>query len=50
MTPVVESVAIPFVHQFLVDGEIQANAVMEDAATAMLVELERVSAALRTLR
>ena len=51
MTPVVEAVSIPFVAQFLDDEDrIQANATMEEAATAMLDELARVEAVLRPLR
>ena len=50
MTPVVEAVNIPFVQQFLVDGRLQANDVLEQAAPAMLDELVRVEAALRVLR
>jgi NAD(P)H-dependent FMN reductase len=51
MVPVVEAVSIPFVAQFLDDdGRIQANEVMETAATAMLDELVRWTAALAVLR
>lgn len=51
MTPVFEAVAIPFVAQFIDDeGTVQANEVMDNAATAMLNELQRVEAALRPLR
>lgn len=50
MVPVVESVNIPFVGQFLVDGEIKPNEIMQGAATALLDELGRVSPVLRTLR
>jgi NAD(P)H-dependent FMN reductase len=50
MTPVPESVNIPFVQQFLTDGEFKPNDVLEDAATAMLAELARVSDALGPLR
>jgi NAD(P)H-dependent FMN reductase len=51
MTPVVESVSIPFVARLLDDdGVIQANPAMELAASAMLDELVRVEAALRPLR
>ena len=32
------------------DGQLDANEAMEQAAAAMLVELQRVEAALRTLR
>jgi NAD(P)H-dependent FMN reductase len=51
MTPLFEAVSIPFVAQFIDDeGELQANETMENAATAMLDELVRVSAALAPLR
>lgn len=51
MTPLVESVSIPFVAQFLdEEGGVQANEVMERSADAMLSELVRVEAALRPLR
>jgi NAD(P)H-dependent FMN reductase len=45
------AVSIPFVAQFLNDsGEIQANEVMETAATVMLDELVQWTGALKTLR
>jgi NAD(P)H-dependent FMN reductase len=51
MTPVVESVQIPFVAQFLdEENQLRANDVMEGAATAMLDELVRWSEALAPLR
>jgi NAD(P)H-dependent FMN reductase len=51
MVPVVETVSLPFVRQVLDDEEaVQANEVMEAAATAMLDELLRWQAALRPLR
>ena len=51
MVPVFEAVSIPFVGQMIDDeGGLTANSVMEEAATAMLVELERVGKALRPLR
>jgi NAD(P)H-dependent FMN reductase len=51
MVPLGETVAIPFVQQFLSEhGQVQANAVMETAATAMLDELRRWSTALQPLR
>lgn len=51
MTPVVDAVSIPFVAQFIDDeGEIQANEVMETAATAILDELHKVNGALQSLR
>jgi NAD(P)H-dependent FMN reductase len=50
MLPVVDSVSIPFHTQFLHDGTLRPNAVMEQAADAMLDELVRTEAALRPLR
>ena len=50
LLPLTEAVNIPFVAQFLEDGAIVANDVMEQAAVAMLDELVRVEAALRSLR
>jgi NAD(P)H-dependent FMN reductase len=50
MSAVVESVNIPFVAQFVEDGQVRANEVMETAADALLDELVRVEAALRPLR
>jgi NAD(P)H-dependent FMN reductase len=51
MTPVYESVSIPFVHQFLDDeGRVQPNEIMLSSAEAMLDELVRVGSALRPLR
>jgi len=51
MLPVFDSVNIPFYHQFLdSDGVFQPNAVLEQAADAMLDELVRTEAALRPLR
>jgi NAD(P)H-dependent FMN reductase len=51
MVPVFESVNIPFVQQFLdEDKRLQANDIMEDAATAMLDQLVAVSQALRVMR
>jgi NAD(P)H-dependent FMN reductase len=51
MVPVVESVQIPFVAQFLDEqNQLRANEVMEGAATAMLDELVRWSEALAPLR
>ncbi|HEX7610954.1 MAG TPA: NAD(P)H-dependent oxidoreductase [Solirubrobacteraceae bacterium] len=50
MFPVQEAVSIPFVAQFIDDGQVQANEVMEQAADAMLDELLRVSDALKVLR
>jgi NAD(P)H-dependent FMN reductase len=50
MYPVVEAVNIPFVGQFLVEGEIRPNEIMQASAIAMLDEIARVTPALRTLR
>ncbi|NNM97815.1 MAG: NAD(P)H-dependent oxidoreductase [Candidatus Dormibacteraeota bacterium] len=51
MVPVFESVNIPFVAQFLDDdGRIQANQVMDEAATAMLDELARWAEPLMGMR
>ena len=51
MTPLFEAVSIPFVQQFIDEqGEVEANEIMEIAATALLDELQRVEAALRPLR
>lgn len=51
MTPLFEAVSIPFVQQFLDEnGQVQANEVMENAATAMLHELSRMVPALAPLR
>ena len=51
MLPVFESVNIPFHTQFIdASGRVQANEVMMQSASAMLDELARTEAALRTLR
>ncbi|WP_354698969.1 hypothetical protein DSM112329_04668 [Paraconexibacter sp. AEG42_29] len=50
MLPLFEAVSIPFHPQFIEDGVVQANDVMQDAATAMLDELVRVEAVARELR
>jgi NAD(P)H-dependent FMN reductase len=51
MFPLVEAVNIPFHTQFIDDdGGVVANEVMEQSADAMLDELQRTEAALRTLR
>jgi NAD(P)H-dependent FMN reductase len=51
MVPLFEAVSIPFVQQFLdADKCLQPNDIMESAATAMLDELARWTAALQTLR
>jgi NAD(P)H-dependent FMN reductase len=50
MSPVFESVNIPFHAQFIHDGRFHANDVLEQSATAMLDELLRLDGALRPLR
>ncbi|MEV7845237.1 NADPH-dependent FMN reductase [Streptomyces cyaneofuscatus] len=50
MTPLAEAVSIPFVQEFIREGELAPNEVMTSAAGAMLDELVRVAAALRPLR
>jgi NAD(P)H-dependent FMN reductase len=51
MVPVFEAVNVPFHPQFIAeDGVVQANEIMEQAAAAMLDELQRVEGALRQLR
>ncbi len=51
MVPLVEAVNIPFHTQFIDDdGRLVANEVMEQAADAMLDELQRIEAAMRALR
>ncbi|MFJ9888989.1 NADPH-dependent FMN reductase [Streptomyces sp. NPDC091287] len=50
MTPLAEAVSIPFVQEFIIEGELAPNQVMTSAAGAMLDELVRVAAALRPLR
>ncbi len=51
MLPVFESVNIPFHAQFIdEEGEVQANEIMIQAASAMLDELLRTDSALRLLR
>ncbi len=51
MVPLFEAVSIPFVTQFLgEDGSVQANEIMETAATVMLNELQRWVSALSALR
>ena len=51
MTPLFEAVNIPFHTQFIdEEGAVQASEVMEQAAGAMLDELLRTEAALRSLR
>lgn len=51
MVPLFEAVSIPFVAQFIdKEGNLRANEVMENAATAMLDELQRWAAALQPMR
>ena len=51
MTPVTEAVNVAFVQQFIGgDGIFAPNEVLEQAADAMLAELDRVQGALRGLR
>jgi NAD(P)H-dependent FMN reductase len=51
MMPIMEAVAIPFHTQFMdEDGTVQANEIMEQAADAMVAQLNRVQDALRPLR
>jgi NAD(P)H-dependent FMN reductase len=50
MTPIFEAVSIPFVQQFIVDGKVVPNEIMETSAKAMLDELVRVTASLKSLR
>ena len=48
--PLIEQVNIPFYQEFIQDGAVQANEVMEQAAVAMLDQLVRTEALLRPLR
>jgi NAD(P)H-dependent FMN reductase len=50
MVPVLEAVNIPFVRTLIKDGVLETSETLETSATAMLDELVRVTAALRTLR
>jgi NAD(P)H-dependent FMN reductase len=50
MVPLVEAVSIPFHTQFIADGVVQANDVVEQAATVMLGELATVESWLRRRR
>jgi NAD(P)H-dependent FMN reductase len=51
MTPVTEAVNIPFVRQFIDEDDVFVpNEVLEQAADAMLAELDRVQGAMRGLR
>lgn len=45
-----ETVSIPFVAQFIEDGQVEANEIMEKSAKTMLNELARWTTALATLR
>jgi NAD(P)H-dependent FMN reductase len=48
--PLIEQVNIPFYQQFIDDGVLKANDVMEQAATTLLDQLVTMEAALRPLR
>jgi NAD(P)H-dependent FMN reductase len=50
MMPINEAVAIPFFTQFIVDGKVEPNETMVQAAGALLDELARVEVAMRPLR
>lgn len=50
MWPLPEAVSIPFVQQFLDEGELRANETMEQAASAMLDEMLAMTEALAPLR
>ncbi len=50
LVPLFEAVSVPFFQQFIEDGVVHANDVMEQAAETMLDELLRVESALRPLR
>ena len=50
MMPINEAVAIPFFTQFIVDGKVEPNETMLQAAGALLDELARVEVAMRPLR
>ena len=51
MVPLFEAVNVPFHPQFITEDDVvQANQIMEQAADAMLDELQRVEGALRQLR
>lgn len=47
MTPIVEAVNVPFVHQMMVDGAFAPPQALVDAARVMLDEIERAEALLR---
>ena len=48
--PLFEQVNIPFYQQFITDGEVHANEVMEQATGTMLDQLVRMEALLRPMR
>jgi NAD(P)H-dependent FMN reductase len=50
MTPIVEAVNVPFVHQHMVDGAFAPPEALVDAARLMLDEIERAEATLRPQR
>lgn len=50
MFPLFESVSIPFYPQFMVDGRLQPNETLVEAAQVMLDELVRTEAALHSMR
>jgi NAD(P)H-dependent FMN reductase len=50
MVPVFDAVAIPFVTQFIEEGRVRPNEVMDQAATAMLDSLLTMTGVLRPLR
>jgi len=50
LTPVADNVHIPFVSEYVIDGNVRANELMEGSAQRMLGELARLEGALRPLR
>ena len=50
MTPMMQTVAIPFYNNFIIDGVFQPNDAMEKGAEGMLGELAQMEAALSGLR
>ncbi len=51
MMPVVEAVTIPFIREFIgEDGKVHPNQIMNDAAAAMLQEIERLTRTFQPLR
>jgi NAD(P)H-dependent FMN reductase len=50
MIPVLEAVNIPFVGQFVQDGVLTSNDVLDGSADAMLTELAKLTGALRPMR